>query len=235
MKAIQIGIIGDYNPNFIPQAATRRALQHAAAAIGIEVEAHWIPTESLLEPDGVEVLRQFAGIWGGPGDVVTLDGSIRGIQFAREQNIPYIGTCAGFQYAVLEFARNVLGIADATSAEFDPNAPRLMLTPLKCDIAGKKMQVTIQANTLAYHFYGNNTVMEEYYCHFGINPVYRSAIEEAGLKITGYDAEGEPRIFELPTHRFFLASLFVPQTSSTPERPHSLVKGFLNACCKDRE
>lgn len=109
---------------------------------------------SLLEPQGTAVLQSFDGIWGGPGDVQALDGVIRGIQFAREQGIPYLGTCAGFQYAVLEFARNVLGIADATSAEFDPTSPRLILTSLACNIAGQQMLVRIQPNSLAYRLYG---------------------------------------------------------------------------------
>lgn len=230
MKVIKVGVIGDYGPTSLPQATTGKALRHAATALSVRVEEHWIPTQSLLEPHGVEVLRQFDGIWGGAGDVRALDGTIRGIRFARENNIPYIGTCAGFQYAILEFARNVLGIADATSAEFDPNALRLVLTPLTCNIAGKKMTVSLQSNTLAHRLYGSDTATEEYFCHFGLNPAYRGAIEDAGLKISGFDQDGEPRIFELPTHCFFLASLFVPQTSSTVEQPHPLIKGFLVAC-----
>jgi len=235
MNAIKIGIIGDYNSTFPRQTMIREALYHAAVANGVKVEEHWIPTESLLEANGVEALRQFDGIWGGPGDVSALDGSIQGIRFAREHDIPYIGTCAGFQYAILEFARNVVGIADATSAEFDPNAQRLVLTPLTCNIAGRKMVVNISSNTLAHRLYGSGTATEEYFCHFGINPAYLGAISDAGLKITGFDSDGEPRIFELPTHRFFLASLFVPQTSSTPERPHPLVTGFVVACQKAQD
>ncbi len=230
MNTIKIGIIGDYNPKSLAQLMTGKSLHHAAVAVGITVEEHWIPTKSLLEVHGVEILRQFDGIWGGPGDVNSLNGSIEGIRFAREHNIPYIGTCAGFQYAVLEFARNVLGIVDATTAEFNPKQGCLVITPLGCNIAGKKMVVNIASNTLAHCLYGCDTATEEYFCRFGINPLYQDAILEAGLKITGYDSDGEPRIFELSNHPFFLASLFVPQTSSTPECPHPLITGFVVAC-----
>lgn len=106
----------------------------------------------------MEVLKQFNGIFGRPGDVNSLNGCIRGIQFARENNIPYIGTCAGFQYAVIEFARNVLGITDATSAEFNPLSERLVVTPLTCNIAGTKMQVKIERNSKSHGLYGANTV-----------------------------------------------------------------------------
>ncbi|WP_341524522.1 hypothetical protein WKK05_17950 [Nostoc sp. UHCC 0302] len=229
MKIIKIGIIGDYNPSSVTQVATDKALQDAALTLGIQVKSQWIPTESLLEPDNVKFLEQFDGVWGAPGDVRVLEGTIRGIQFAREHNIPYIGTCAGFQYAILEFARNVLNIKDATSAEFEPNAQSLVLTSLTCEIAGKHMIVNIQPNTIAHLLYSNSTTIEEHFCHFGINPAYRSVIEKAGLKITGFDQNNEPRIFELSNHKFFLASLFVPQTSSTPKQPHSLIKGFLLA------
>lgn len=230
MKAINIGIIGDYDATFPPQATIREALQHVATAIEVAVELAWIPTTSLLETQGTKVLQEFDGIWGGPGDVQALDGVIRGIQFAREHCIPYIGTCAGFQYAVLEFARNVLGIADATSPEFDPSAPRLVLSPLGCNIVGQQLLVKIQPHSLAYRLYEQAEANEEYFCHFGINPAYREAIEQAGLQITGVDPVGEPRIFELPTHPFFVATLFVPQTNSMPERPHPLITGFVKSC-----
>lgn len=230
VKVINIGVVGDYDATFPPQVTIRKALQHTATLLEVSVEVVWIPTKSLLETQGTKFFQQFDGIWGGPGDVQALDGVLRGIQFAREHLIPYLGTCAGFQYAVLEFARNVLGISDATSAEFNPTAPRLILSALTCNIAGQQMLVKIQPNSLAYRLYGQAEANEEYFCHFGINPAYREAIEQAGLQITGADQAGEPRIFELPTHPFFVASLFVPQTTSTPESPHPLITGFVKSC-----
>lgn len=229
MKSIEVAVIGDYDPQFPPQATLGTALRHAAAVLDIGVTETWIPTKTLAESDVNLMLQDFDGIFGGPGDVQELEGTLRGIRFAREVNKPYLGTCAGFQYAVIEFARNVLGIADATSAEFG-SASRLILTPLTCNIAGEKMTVNIQSNSLARNLYNSNTVVEEYFCHFGINPVYRNSLIEAGMRISGTDQDGEPRIFELPTHPCFIASLFVPQTSSTPEQPHPLIKGFLEIC-----
>ncbi|MBE9080017.1 CTP synthase [Romeria aff. gracilis LEGE 07310] len=230
--AIKVAILADALPNFPPQVTIEPALQHAASVLGVSVETAWFSSESLLSSETVEKLQQFDGIWGGPGDVQAIEGTLQGIRVAREQGIPFLGTCGGFQYAVLEFARHVLGYADANSAEFDPTAPRLVLTPLECVIAGKKMMVHIQSGTMARQLYGTETAVEEYYCNFGINPIYRNSIESAGLKITGLDQDGEPRIFELQTaaHPFYIASLFVPQTASTAERPHLLIRGFVAAC-----
>ncbi|MBN3938784.1 hypothetical protein [Nostoc sp. NMS9] len=232
MKPIKVAVVGDYDPVFPPQATLGVALRHAAAVLDLEVTETWIPTETLAKPNASAMLQDFDGIFGGPGDVQELEGTLQGIRFARENHKPYFGTCAGFQYAVIEFARNVLWIADATSAEFDPSAPRLILTPLACNIAGEKMTVNIQPNSLAHDLYSNNVAVEEYFCHFGMNPMYRDALIEAGMQISGTDQDGEPRILELPTHPFFLASLFVPQTSSTPSKPHPLISGFLAVCAK---
>jgi CTP synthase (UTP-ammonia lyase) len=232
MKAIEIAVVGDYNPVSPTQAKLGEALRHAAAVLDLEVIETWIPTEMLAKPNASSMLQDFDGIFGSPGEVNKLEGTLQGIRFARENDKPYFGTCAGFQYAVIEFARNILGIADATSAEFDPSAPKLMLTPLTCNIAGEKMTVNIQSNSLACDLYSNNVAIEEYFCHFGINPMYRDVLIEAGMKISGTDQDGEPRIFELPTHPFFLASLFVPQTLSTPAKPHPLIVGFLTVCAK---
>ncbi|MBV8887096.1 MAG: hypothetical protein JO235_24310 [Chroococcidiopsidaceae cyanobacterium CP_BM_RX_35] len=232
MKSIKVAVVGDYDPQFPPQATLGAALRHAASVLDLKVTETWIPTETLAEHNVSAILQGFDGIFGGPGDVHELEGTLRGIRFARENNKPYFGTCAGFQYAVIEFARNVLGILDATSAEFDPSAPELILTPLVCNIAGEKMTVNIQPESFAHDLYKSNTAVEEYFCHFGINSAYRSALIEAGMQISGTDQDGEPRIFELPTHPFFLASLFVPQTSSTPAKPHPLINGFLSVCAK---
>ena len=109
-----------------------------------------------------------------------------------------------------------------------------MLTPLVCQIAGQQMTVQIQPHTLAHRLYGNDTATEAYYCHFGINPAYRVTLIAAGLQITGTDHDGEPRLLELPTHPFFVGSLFVPQLASTPAHPHPLLTGFVAASAHAR-
>lgn len=227
-SSIRIAIIGDYDSNRLRQTATTVGLEHAAKKIGVKLETVWLPTTQIgIKTE--ELLSDFDAYFGAPGAVVSLEGALRGIKFARESNKPYLGTCAGFQYAVLEFARNVMGIEKATSAEFDPSSSQLVLSELSCQIAGKKIKVIIMPDTLAHKLYGTREVTEEHYCHYGINSQFSSSLPQEGMKISATDEEGEPRIIELPGKGFYLATLFVPQTSSTLTNPHPLFVGYLKA------
>jgi CTP synthase (UTP-ammonia lyase) len=137
--------------------------------------------------------------------------------------------CAGFQHLVLEVARNVAGFADAAHAEYDPDASRLFVHELACSLVGETMSVTVRPGTLAAGLYPVQTVQERYYCRFGLDPAHVGVLEDAGMVVSGVDQDGEPRIVEIPDRRFCLATLFVPQTSSTPEAPHPIVAGFVAA------
>ena len=227
-KSIRVAIIGDYDPSRARQVATTTGLEHAARKIGVSVDITWVATSQLVTQTE-KLLADFDGYFGAPGAVKSVEGALRGIQYARKSRKPFLGTCAGFQYAVLEFARNVAGIQNATSAEFDPNASQSVLSHLICQIAGKKMGVKIHPDTLASALYGKVEAVEDYYCNYGINKQFRSALENAGLKIAATDEEGEPRILELPGEIFYIATLFVPQASSTSDKPHPLLVGYLNS------
>ena len=120
-EAVRIGILGDFNSDFRSHHATNDALQHAARKLKLKVESAWIPTASLLLPTATASLDAFDGIWASPGSPYkSFDGMLKGIEFARVYDRPFLGTCGGFQYALIECARNVIGIPDATTAEEDP-------------------------------------------------------------------------------------------------------------------
>lgn len=223
---VRIAIIGDYDSKRLRQVATVSALEHAAKRIGIALEITWLSTTQ-INLKAEEILSPFDAYFGAPGAVLSLEGALKGIKFARESKKPYFGTCAGFQYAILEYARNVIGIKDATSAEFDPKGSELVLSELSCQIASEKMDVRIIPKTLAHKLYGMSEVTEEYFCHYGINPQFSLSLEQKGMRISAVDGKGEPRIIELPSKEFYLATLFVPQTSSTLTQPHPLFVGYL--------
>jgi CTP synthase (UTP-ammonia lyase) len=227
---VRIGILADYKENFPPHFTIGPSLQHAAKGLDTRVEGRWIASDSLLDNAGRAALDECHGLWAGPGSPYrSLEGMLSGIRFARERRIPFLGTCGGCQHTVLEFARNVLGFADATSAEYDPYASQLFVSALVCSAAGQRMRVELRAGTLARTLYGADRTTEEYYCNFGLNPAHESTVERGGLRISGRDQDGEARILELPSHPFFIATLFVPQTSSTPEHPHPIIRGLLQA------
>jgi len=129
---------------------------------------------------------------------------------------------------VIEFARNVLGIADAEHAEYDPYASKLVVSPLSCSLVGETLEVELtDPPSRTFEIFGGEKILEKYYCNFGLDPGYQNLLHNKGFKMVGTDKFGEVRILELENHPFFIATLFVPQDNSTRESPHKLVTEFL--------
>jgi CTP synthase (UTP-ammonia lyase) len=230
---VRVAIVGDYQPDHETHPATAEAIGHAAGALGLDVEAEWLATDTL--PGASAWLRTFHGLLIAPGSPYRcLDGALEAIAVAREHAIPLLGTCGGFQHLVLEYARNVMGMAEAAHPEYEPEAPVLFVTPLSCSLRGQTFEVRVEPGSRAGDAYGRAAAIERYYCDFGLNPAFSDRLAAAGLAITGTDTTGEPRIVELATHPFFLGTLFVPQTSSSPAEPHPLVLAFVRAAAQRR-
>ena len=123
----------------------------------------------------------------------------------------------------------MLNISDAEHEETSPDASRLLISKLSCSLVGETQTVNVRPGTLAYQAYGREQVVEQFSCNYGLNPAYEEELEKNGLKITGRGEDGEARIVELADHPFFIATLFVPQLSSSVERPHPLIIQFLEA------
>ena len=226
---LRIGLIGDYDPAFPPHQATASALHHAADRLAVTLAVTWLPTPS-LDPWSAESLEHIDALWCVPGSPYhNMTGALNAIRFAREAGRPFLGTCGGFQHMVIEYARNVLGFAEAQHAEYDPGASTLFVTRLSCSLVGQTMQVVVDPHSRAGRAYQQSPVAEHYYCLFGLNPAYQTRVHEGGLRVVGVDQEGEARIVEVPEHRFFVGTLFVPQLTSTPEHPHPLVTAYLQA------
>jgi len=227
-----IAIVGDYDPSAVTHLATGPSLDHAAAALGLDLAHHWVPTPDLVG-DARRVLAGDSGVWIAPrSPYASMDGVLAAIRLAREDGVPLIGTCGGFQHVVIEFARSVLGFEDAQHAEYDPYASTLFVTPLSCSLAGQTMQVRLQPASRAAEAYGTSEVEERYYCDFGLNPEHQALLDARGLRVAGVDAGGEAPVVEIPEHPFFMGTLFVPQTGSSPGRPHPLVTAFVRAAAR---
>jgi CTP synthase (UTP-ammonia lyase) len=228
-RVLSIGIIGDYNPSSETHAATNRAFHHAAIRLGASVDMEWVPTSSLQE-NAEGRLGRFDAFLCAPGSPYkSMRGALNGIRFAREGDRPFLGTCGGFQHMVLEYARNVMGIKGAEHAEEHPDAPNLFITPLACSLAGKVEEVRLSPGSRAFGVYKSPRTLERFYCNYGLNPARRMEVEQAGLCPSGFDNTGEVRILELPKAHFFLATLFVPQASSSEGRPHPMIHALLEA------
>ena len=225
---MKLAIIGDYNDNFRPHKATNEAIVHSIQKFEIKLDYDWISTDS-IETDFEKLVSSYNGFWIAPGSPYkSMTGALRIIKFARENNIPTLGTCGGFQHMVIEFARNILEIADAEHAEYDPYSSKLVVNPLSCSLAGQTLEIDLtDRQSKTFKIFEEEKIYEKYYCNFGLNPEYQNQIDSKGFKIVGTDNLKEARILELENHPFFIATLFVPQDNSTIEKPHKLVTNFL--------
>lgn len=225
----KIAVIGEYYDNFDPHTSLNKALNYLNDEYDFDYE--WIETERVAREKD-RILKNYAGIWSAPGSPFkSFDGALYAISYARMNDIPHLGTCAGFQHAVIELARNILGIEDAQHEEYDPQSSRLFVNRLVCSLAGKTMDVYFKSGTLAHKLYGLDKTNENYYCNFGINPAFKKYLAHPQISVSGVDQDDEIRIIELPGNKFFLITLFVPQTRSKPDSPHPLIKGFVKAIC----
>jgi CTP synthase (UTP-ammonia lyase) len=232
---IEVAIIGEYTPTFIPHTKTNEAVSHAQTALPAPIRAEWM-SAAAFDNEADKALARFDALWIAPGSPYkSMQGALNAIRYARERNVPLVGTCAGCQYVVIEYARNVLDFRDAAHAESDPYASNLLVTPLSCSLVGQTMEVHIEPDSRVARIYGAVRISEQYYCNFGVNPAYQSMLHEAGLRIVGSDANGEARILCLPDHPFFVATLFVPQLTSSPAHPHPLVIAFFKAALAHRQ
>lgn len=228
-----LAIVADFNAKSKSHRATDDAIKHSADGLGLQ--PRWIHTSELSSTDGLQQLRQFSGIWIGPGSpYANMEGALSAIRFARESGIPLLGTCGGFQHIILEYARNVLGFENAEHEESAPQASPLFISRLECSLAGRTMTITLAPDSTLAGIYGRSPVREEYLCNFGVNPEYVEVLRSGPLKAVGSDEEGVIRAVELPGHPFFIGTLFLPQHSSTPSHPHPVVTAFLKACVAAR-
>ena len=222
IRPAKIAIVGDRNQDHPLHRATEQALMNDRDPPVIE----WLATVRAAGLRDTQ-LSQFDGFLIAPGSAYrSMDGALTTIRYARENRVPLLGTCGGFQHMVIEFLRNVGGVRDADHAETNPSAPRLAITPLECSLVGQTHPVGLIAGSHASTIYGVEMAAEPFYCNYGLNPDFRAEIESLGLRVSGVDARGEVRIIELPGHPFFFGTLYVPQARNVAGRPHPLLAAF---------
>lgn len=229
---IKIAVTGEFHPQSITHTSLNQSLDDLARNMNTEIEYKWIDTTDLLE-DPPSILSSYHGIWSAPGSPFkSLEGALNAIRYARENNIPHLGTCAGFQHSIIEIARDFLGYSEADHEEYDPESSELFISRLVCSLAGKTMSVKIKEGTQAFNCYKKSVAEEDYYCNFGINPDAMEKLRHPDLVFSGTDQDGEIRIIELKSNDYFVATLFVPQTKSTLQEPHPIIRGFISAALR---
>jgi len=230
-KSVLIGLIGDYDATVPAHQAIPIALQLAADAAAMEVKLQWVLTE---EVRNVARVSAFDGLWCVPASPYrNMEGALLAIQYARENGRPFLGTCGGFQHAVIEYARHVLRWADAEHAETAPDAVRPVIAPLACALVEATGTVRFFPNSRIAHAYGSGEATEGYRCRYGLNPAFQAALVSGPLRAAADDATGEVRAVELDEHPFFVATLFQPERAALKGQLPPLVAAFVHACASN--
>lgn len=237
---LTIGLVGKYVELHDAYMSVAEALHHAGWYHNVDVRIKWINSEALEKMNEAEVLEDVDGIVvpGGFGHR-GIEGKIKAASFARRNNIPYLGLCLGMQVAVIEFARNVLGLKEANSSEFDPQTPYpvidLMLTQRQVADKGGTMRLgnwvcCLTKDTKAYKAYNEPIVFERHRHRYEFNSEYRKRMEAQGLVVSGRSADNSlVEVVEIKDHPWFVASQFHPEFKSRPTRPHPLFRDFVGA------
>jgi CTP synthase (UTP-ammonia lyase) len=232
-----VAIVGDFDRGKHSHWATEAALFHAAARLGVSVAPQWFATDA-LDADALAELEAHDAIWVAPGSpYASAEGALRAIKLARTRGRVFLGTCAGFQHALIEFTRNVLGIADADSAENVQSLEHAVITLVQCAAPPSAQLPRLHGAETAHvvagswleELCGPGDLRPEYFCSYEVNAQYIERWQAAGLRVAARGAHGEMRALELPDKRFFIATLFQPQLSSSYVCPHPIVLGFVRA------
>jgi CTP synthase (UTP-ammonia lyase) len=220
----RVALIGDFNPSVIAHQAIPEALKLSADKNHL-VEGVWVHTKSIANAE--VQLRDFDGIWCVPDSpYANMDGALEAIRFARESGRPFLGTCGGFQHALLEYARNVCNLRTADHAETNPSASVLLISPLACPLVERSEEIELH-DGLVRRAYGVSRITEAYHCSYGLNRQYEDVLFSSHLRPTAHDLSGEVRAVELSSHPFFVATLFQHERRALRSEVPPLVKAFV--------
>jgi CTP synthase len=246
LREVTIGLVGKYVEYEDSYKSLKEALLHAGIAHQARVKIDWIESEHLHWPDCCEHLRKFDGILvpGGFGRR-GIEGMLQAIRFAREEKVPYFGICLGMQTMVIEYARNVCGLADADSTEFNAATPHRVIYKLRelkgVDELGGTMRLGaypchLAENSLAHRAYGTPVISERHRHRYEFNREFEPQLTSHGLRLTGQTPDGVyVEICEVPDHPWYLGCQFHPEFKSKPLEPHPLFTSFLEAALKHRD
>lgn len=227
-SSITIALLGDYRADVVAHQAIPQALDLAAEACHIPVRYTWVATDRLTS--STDDLRNYDGLWCVPASpYVSYQGALNGIRDCRERGRPFLGTCGGYQHALLDYAHHI-GLTDAGNQEVDADCNTPLIAPLQCALIDTDDVIQLHANSRIAQLYGATQITETYRCSYGLNTDYLDQIDQPPLHITGFDARGEPRTFELDNHPFFIGTAYQPERAALANRPHPLINAFAVAC-----
>jgi CTP synthase (UTP-ammonia lyase) len=231
-SALRIGLVGDHDEAITAHRAIPWALSLASGVLGLTLRSTWLHTDMLIDARAVD---GYDALWCVPGSPYrSMDGALRAIRFAREEGIPFLGTCGGFQHAVIEYARHVLHWSDAEHEETTPGATRAVIHHLACELVeAQEVLVPVPGSRLA-RAYDAKSFTEGYRCRFGLNPAFVADLVTGPLRASAHGPLGDVRAVELDGHPFFVGTLFQPERAALDGRVPPLVLALLRASAARR-
>jgi len=227
---VRIALVGDHQPAVIAHRAIPRAIELAARDLAVPLSCQWFNTAQLASGAHDE-LHASHGVWCVPASpYANMQAALDAIRWARESGTPFLGTCGGFQHALLEFAHHELKLPHLVHAEVDPESHHHLIAPLSCSLVEKSGTIRLAPGSRMATIYGSFEIEEEYHCSFGLANEQERLFDGSPMKVTGRDRAGEVRAFELSGHPFFMATLFQPERAALRGVTPPLARAFAEAC-----
>ena len=232
---IRILLVGDYSDSVIAHGAIPKALALAGEKLRCEVTHEWLPTDEIKTSSSV-ASKKPNGVWCVPGSPYRdMQGALIAIRHARENKIPFLGTCGGFQHALIEYARNVLSITEADHTESNPETKTPLISKLACALVNQSEVIRLWPNTRLAEIYGSLKIEESYQCSYGFNGAFLRHFQSGAMEFTtpfhfvAFSDELGVRAFELTEHPFYIGTLFQPERSAATNTAHPLIAAFVAA------
>ncbi|MBS1240774.1 MAG: synthase [Gemmatimonadetes bacterium] len=245
-RRVRIGVVGKYTDLHDAYKSVHEALLHGGIANDVGVDIEWIASDRFTDQDAAgKLLKGFDGLLvpGGFGDR-GIDGMVQAVRWAREHGLPFFGICLGLQIAIIEFARDVCGMTDTNSTEFEPDCPTPVIALMSSqrgvtDLGGTMRlgayPARLRAGSRAAQAYGTTDISERHRHRWEVSNAYRDLLAEHGLRLSGQSPDGGlVEIIELPDHPWFVGCQFHPELKSRPNRPHPLFVAFIGAATSRR-
>jgi len=228
----RIAVLGDFNPAYLTHHALNNSIKQCNSFLQTSIQCDWIGTN--IFDSKIVFNKLYSGLWVASGSPYqNVENVISAIQYARTNDIPTFGNCAGFQHMLIEYARNVCGLINADHEETNPLAEDLVITKLSCSLVGVEEELTIiDTDSKLFNIIKETHLKGRYYCNYGVNPRHRKLLTSYGCSFTAVSKDGELRAFELKQHPFFLGTLFQPALMSTKDSPNPIIVEFFKQCMK---
>jgi CTP synthase (UTP-ammonia lyase) len=228
-----VALVGDFNNEILAHRAINECFRLANQGRQTHLEPNWLGTDT-IKPGDNQALAHNAGVWCVPGSPYrSAEGALWAIHYARTHAIPFLGTCGGYQHALLEFARTALNLKSAEHAEDKPSAPLPLINRLQCPLVEKSQRILVSDKEFS-ELYGGDSGIEGYHCSYGLDRDHEKLFAGTPIQIVARDENGEPRAFRLEHHPFFIGTAFQPERRALTGSLHPLVAAFFSVVAKSR-